>query len=358
MQTVIRTYVEILSSMTRVESLATWRPGGSSAGLFLTLAAGFRLTRRRHNADAPALVHVHLSHRGSFIREGAMVIAAKALGCRVFVTVHGSDYVVTSATLPWRPIYRAVLRSSDGIALLDSRALRATLQMVSARPATVIPNPGPVPASWVPATTPGTADPVVVFAGEVTRRKGVDVLLRAWSDVTAQIPRARLIIAGPLVDVSVAGRPNVTALGPVAPEEVRDLLGRARVAALPSTAEGMPMFVLEAMAAGRPVVGTAVGAMREIVPEVGRIVAVGNAGQLAEALKSYLLDGRVADRDGAAGRARYLRFHSRSAAVQQLSRFYGIPVREGDLPAVGDQDIEHFPFQTGHGTGPVRGADW
>jgi glycosyltransferase involved in cell wall biosynthesis len=325
METVIRTYVSLLAGRTTVELIPSWRPDAPIAGALPALAAVRRLAglRRRHRGER-ILVHVHLSHRGSFLREGVLVRAATALGYPVFLTVHGSDFVATSGSGRWRPVYRSVLHRAEGVAVLNDAALAAVRELTPRTPATLLPNPGPVPEQWTPATAAGAAAPVVLFAGEVSRRKGVDVLLRAWPAVTAAVPGARLLVTGPAGGVDVDGIPGVRALGPVSPERIRGLLGETRVAVLPSRGEGMPMFVLEAMAAGRPVVGTTVGAMPEMLAGAGLVVAPGDAGLLADALVAYLRDSDRADRDGAAGRVRYVGRHSPATALRRLTAFYGV----------------------------------
>jgi glycosyltransferase involved in cell wall biosynthesis len=242
----------------------------------------------------------------------------------VFVTVHGSDFVATSGSRLWRPVYRAVLRRATGIAVLNDAALAAVSRLAPNTPATLLPNPGPVPAHWTPAMSAGFAEPIVLFAGEVSRRKGVDVLLRAWPAVTRAVPGARLLVAGPDGGVDVSGAPGVRALGPVPRTEIHTLLGSARLAVLPSRAEGMPMYVLEAMAAGRPVVGTAVGAMPGMLAGAGVVVTPGDATTLADALIGYLRDPARAEHDGAAGRAHYLRTHSGAATLDRVAAFYGV----------------------------------
>jgi glycosyltransferase involved in cell wall biosynthesis len=323
MQTVVRTYVRLLAPVASVEVAASWRARARLAGVFMAASttvklAAIRLRRRGERR----LVHVHLSHRGSFLREGALAVLATVIGHRVVATVHGSNFVESSRTLPWSAIYRTVLRRLKGVAVLNSRALEAVGQVAPRTRAIVVPNPGPVPPDWTPNTTAQAARPVVVFAGEVCLRKGVDVLLRAWRDVERDVPGARLVIAGPAGDVVVDNGPTVRVLGPISSEDVRDLLGRARVAVLPSRGEGMPMFVLEAMAAGRPIVGTPVGAMQEMIAGGGIVVPVGDAGGLADALRSYLADAGLADRHGNVARERYLTSHCSSATLAKLSQFY------------------------------------
>lgn len=321
--TVIRTYVSMLSERTTVRQVTSWRPGarGGSAVVALNAARQLAALRAQRHREG-VLVHVHVSQRGSFGREGALIRAVAALEYPVFVTVHGSQFVATSEQPSWRLLYRRVLRRADAVAVLNDAALAVVRDLAPRTPVTLLPNPGPVLPQWKPAGGAVDAEPVVLFAGEVSRRKGVDVLLRAWPAVAAAVPGARLLVAGPPggVDVDTAG--GVRLLGAVSAEEIRARLGEARVAVLPSRAEGMPMFVLEAMAAARPVVGSTVGAMPHLLAGVGTVVDPGDAGRLADALIGYLRDPERARRDGAAGRAEYLRSHSPEVAMQRLAAFY------------------------------------
>jgi glycosyltransferase involved in cell wall biosynthesis len=74
------------------------------------------------------------------------------------------------------------------------------------------------------------------------------------------------------------------------------------VAVLPSRAEAMPMFLLEAQAARRPVVATPVGGVPSVVERGGgELVGVEDIPALSRALQRILIDGAYADRLGAAG---------------------------------------------------------
>lgn len=318
-ETVIRTYRELIAPRAVVRVVPSWHPDAAAAGLVRALGAARRLAVLR----GPVVVHVHVSHRGAFLREGGLVRVAAARRLPVYVTVHGSDFVATSRQRGWASLYRSVLRRATGVAVLNTAAEAAVRRLVPATPVTVLANPGPVPADWAPPG-PGAAGPVALFAGEVSHRKGVDVLKAAWPAVRAALPEAELVVAGPPSGVDLAGVPGVRQVGPVSPERVRELLGAARVAVLPSRAEGMPMFVLEAMAAGRPVVGTTVGAMPDMLAGAGRVVPPGDADQLAGALTAYLGDPVRADREGAAGRARYRQSHSAEATLDRLADFYRV----------------------------------
>jgi glycosyltransferase involved in cell wall biosynthesis len=164
--------------------------------------------------------------------------------------------------------------------------------------------------------------PVVVFAGELSRRKGLDVLLEVWPKVHDQVKDATLIIMGPPCDVTVSGGPGIAFRGLVAREQVTQALRCARVAVLPSIEEVQPMFLLEAMAAGAAVISTPVGGIPEIVGEDGLLVTVGDRNELCGALISLLSDGAKARALAELGLKRVRAEHSMDATMTALLNLY------------------------------------
>ncbi|MFO8080864.1 MAG: GT4 family glycosyltransferase PelF [Armatimonadota bacterium] len=158
--------------------------------------------------------------------------------------------------------------------------------------------------------------PVVCNVANVGHRKGHDVLVEAMSRVTAEIPDARCWIAGSMehepatvdaVCASIADHgleETVSLLG--RRRDVPDLLRAANVFVLSSRQEGFPITILEAMAAGRPVIATDVGGCAEAVAhgETGLIVPPDAPSALAEATVALLSDPERARAMGEAGRER------------------------------------------------------
>jgi glycosyltransferase involved in cell wall biosynthesis len=145
--------------------------------------------------------------------------------------------------------------------------------------------------------------PAAVFVGRLDRVKGVDTLLAAWTRVAAQIPSAHLTIVGdgpqsaPLRQqaLRLGVQDSVTFAGTLSGATVRSLIDDACVLILPSHSEGFGRIIVEAMARGRPVVASNVGAIPELVGSgtTGVLVPAGNSAELARATIDLLTD-RVA----------------------------------------------------------------
>ena len=153
----------------------------------------------------------------------------------------------------------------------------------------------------------GGGPPRIASIGRFAYPKDFGTLLEALALLDLEFC-ATLVGDGPdLAEVSAAASSRVELLG--ARADVSDLLARSDVFVLSSRSEGFPVSILEAMAAGLPVVATDVGGVAEAVVhrETGFLVPAADPQALAGALAELVADVELRHHLGAAGRVRALR---------------------------------------------------
>ncbi len=181
-----------------------------------------------------------------------------------------------------------------------------------------------------------TDSPVVLTAARFTAQKDHATLVAALPAVLARPPPARVWFAGegPLEDEvrHAAAHLGIGAAIDLLGHrgDVPELLAAADLFVLPSRFEGLPLAVLEAMAAGVPVVATRIGGTEEAVLDgiTGHLVRPGDPDALAEAIAAALADPAGSARLGVAGRARFLTEFTAermTASTLYLYRSLGVP---------------------------------
>jgi glycosyltransferase involved in cell wall biosynthesis len=278
-----------------------------------SLAARRRLAGRWREFD---VVHAYT--------QNAMLLSAAALRDRPSVVATDTTTLVNGFELPYRgpgPLTPATVRLSMrferrvfGAATLvvaQSAWTAGQLDAYGVDPARVrvVPFGVAVPPCPAPAGRPGP--PRVTFVGATMARKGGCQLLRVFGQDLAHRCRLTLVTREP-----VDPRPGVEVVGDAVPGDGRvgRVLAETAVFVLPTEIDKTPYSVLEAMAAGVPVVATRVGAIPEMVAdgEAGLLVGVRDDRALAGAIRTLLDDEHLRRRMGAAARRRVLdRFDAR-----------------------------------------------
>jgi glycosyltransferase involved in cell wall biosynthesis len=314
MGTVLRVLTENQIGGDSVVLHPTWRPDSPAANAWLAsaaLATIARLPRRQ-------IAHVHLSERGSFIREGAVLAAARMRGHGTVATIHGADFLPFAQAHP-RLVDR-VLSQARLVTCLDTEIHALLQERLSGSAVELLPNPVVLDRA---SGSAGDTDEVVLFAGEVSSRKGADVLARAWEEALAARREATCLMVGPAADVEPPQLERLQVKAPVGAEKMRELIREARVVVLPSRAEGMPMILTEALAAGRPFVSTPVGGIPQLAQAGGKLVPVGDAASLAAAMIELLESPERAAAVGEEGRAYCASTRSSEVIDQRLRQLYG-----------------------------------
>jgi glycosyltransferase involved in cell wall biosynthesis len=164
----------------------------------------------------------------------------------------------------------------------------------------VLPNPTPQPKALQPRDelrrSFGMTGPALAFAGRLTAQKSLRVALEAIAAVDA----VTLAIAGEGDQQSALERDvaelglteRVQFLGALPRERVVELFAAADASILSSTWENFPHTVVEALAAGTPVIATATGGVGEVVRdgENGLLVPLGDSRALGDAIRRYFGD--------------------------------------------------------------------
>ena len=181
--------------------------------------------------------------------------------------------------------------------------------------------------------TPLEDKPVVLYVGSLTRHKGIDVLLRAFSRVVDEFEDAALWLVGSGPDEdrlrSITAELSLASVrfwGRHDHEELGRFYDSARVVVIPSLwLENAPLVAYEAMAHRRPIVASAVGGLPELVRhgENGHIFERGNVAELEKSLRCLLDEPELARQLGLNGTRHLMTFDDRLTHVDRLLAIYG-----------------------------------
>jgi glycosyltransferase involved in cell wall biosynthesis len=311
-----------------IEYFATHGEGTLAARTGLALKAARGLAAALLQGGRVA-VHAHVTVRG-FWRDAALLAPAIAARCPALVELHGSGFerfYDECDSMVGRPAIRWLLEHAAGV-LAPTESLRSWVR-ATAREANVVALPNPV------ATEPLVKDPcrpnLVLFLGHMAPDKGVFDLLEAVAAARVAVPDLRLVCAGDGDRIAVARHAErlgiaeaVKFTGWVGPSGKRALFESAALLAAPCYDAALPVSLLEAMAAGVPVVAAKVGGIPELIVDgvSGFLVAPGDSASLGRVLKKLLTEPELGARIGVAGRESIRLRHSPERVLARLEDLY------------------------------------
>lgn len=274
-------------------------------GLTLPLMTGLMRTLAE---DDPDVILAH-SHRYGHVLESGAVSNSRGIPLAITTHYHPAD--------PGEPWYKAMLlraqdhvfgmtvyRVADSIVIQTERERAQLSEFAPSYKLDKIP-PGIHVAAWdhpeADRPPPGLPSDYLLFAGRIARNKGVDRLFEAYAKIpSAGRPALVLIGADSGMKASLVERAERLGIGsqimwiPHLEDErqYRAIYRGARAFVLPSEYEAFGMVLLDAMAAGIPIVATAVGGVPEVLEQgkVGRLVPWGDPQALADAIQQTLND--------------------------------------------------------------------
>ncbi len=235
---------------------------------------------------APDLVHLHsLGPSALFYLETTKVHPVPLL-----VTLTGMSFENQSGL----ELFKSVLRSSDWVTVKSKAILDRVVQIIpeiGLRSSVVYRGKRDLLPQLYPSLTILLR---IVCVGRLAKEKGFDLALSALACIVNRYPEVEMVIAGDGPErssleqqaKSLGITDKVQWLGWVAPEKVPALLATSQVVLIPSRSEGLPRVAVEAALMARPVVGTRVGGMPEVIvhQQTGLLVEAENGAALAEAI--------------------------------------------------------------------------
>lgn len=242
--------------------------------------------------------------------------ACKIANVPLITHFHGWDAYVLAVQPDQLDAYRELFERSIAIVAV-SRHMRAHLISLAAPPDKVIWNPCGADVDSAPQAKPDEAPPVYLSIGRATPKKATIVSLLAFAKVIRELPQARLQLIGGEPDAvslqatrALGIEAAVSFMGTLPHATVLERLRDARCYLHPSVTapdgdmEGTPVSVMEAMAAGLPVVATRHGGIMDLLDgtSAGMLVDEYDVDATAESMLAYGLDPARAASDGLHGR--------------------------------------------------------
>jgi glycogen(starch) synthase len=184
--------------------------------------------------------------------------------------------------------------------------------------------------------------PRLLCLGRLATQKGFDLAVAALAAIKDRFRHAQLVIAGDgperakleqqIAKLGLTGK--VELVGLVAADEVPALINTATVVLMPSRFEGLPLVALQAAMMARPIVGTQVGGLPEVVvhQETGLLVEPEDSTGLAEAIAFLLEHPRTAVEMGQAGRRRVQEVFNWQRCVDRYDELYKQLMGYGPMP--------------------------
>ena len=278
------------------------------------------------------VVHLHVSKGGSTVRKVALGLVCECVRVPYIAQVHSGSYPDFLRSLP-KPAAWLVSRFFQHASLtvvLGPVWADALVKQVGIRRERIVVIPNA--ASDFGGHDSEKRAQTILFLGEVSKRKGVLDLVRAFATLDDAAAGWRLLIAGEGPDMEEVERlgdqldcrDQISLLGWVGRDEVDQLLASSAIFVLPSYSEAMSISLLEAMSAGLACISTSVGTHREVLQDgkAGWLFAPGEIEDLAGCLSEAMTSHAERDRRGVNARIAFVDRYTSSAVMRELESAY------------------------------------
>jgi glycosyltransferase involved in cell wall biosynthesis len=279
------------------------------------------------------IAHIHSCSGLTYWLDGLLLLLARVRGHSTILHIHGGffDVFLDGLPGPLKAMARQLARSADRVIVLSDEWFLKLAPRLTGASLSVVLNGVP------PIATSAVHDPSdhirILFLGDLCTQKGVMDLLRSMEGLPSHV---HLFLAGAETEAGFLEKlksesirrgleARVHLLGLVSGDSKIECLRRADLFVLPSYAEGVPMSLLEAMAAGLPVVATHVGGVPSVVEDgkQGRLVIPGNVDELRRVIGELVADPTNRRLMGQAAYQRWREQFTIERTVDRLLALYG-----------------------------------
>jgi glycosyltransferase involved in cell wall biosynthesis len=336
-----------LAEMVRLELFNTGKTTPLNRPWYQGVAARAKLLRKywRMLSDAPErIVHIHSCSGLTFFLDGMLLLIARWSGHKTLLHVHGGyfDVFLDNLNAPLRRLAQHLARSADRFIVLSHEwCTKLGPRLPGVFMVTVVNGVPAMPRTEVPKTVDSTFR--LLFLGSLSQNKGLLDLVEALSGLPGHI---QLVIAGAESEPGFAERlkeecaqmgmeTRTKFIGQVTGQAKIDCLQSADLFVLPSYAEGLPISLLEAMAARLPVIASSVGGIPSVIDDGvhGRLVRPRDIPQLRQAIEEMAIDSEKRRLMSEAAYSRWLElFNIERTAEQLLNLYLCLAQRSGSFP--------------------------
>lgn len=332
MSSVVSTYRQIgLFERWPIVYMVAYRDGTKLYKLFIALHCLVKFILFLMSGRV-ALVHVHVATRASFWRKSIFILISLLTKRPVIFHLHGAEFMQFYSNECGRvakKYLRYILNHVSRIVVLSSQWRDQISQISKNKEITIIYNP--IFLEKIQSHQTKREKNTLIFLGRLGERKGIFDLMKAVSELLKQHHEVKLVFGGDGDFVSVnelAEHLGITRsieyVGWVTGDAKAKLLSSAAIYVLPSYNEGLPMGVLEAMAAGLPIVATSIGGIPDAVTDgvEGFLVKPGDITSLVFAIKKLLINDEVRGKMGEAARKKVEMLFASDKILPRLDKLY------------------------------------
>lgn len=306
--------------------------GLATAGAFLFSRILGRI-REMHSSKPIDLIHAHAPLPCGH----AALLLSRELGIPYVVSVHGLDVFsseqATGRSARWRHrISQSIYRGSRRVLCISERVRERVLEGMGRTCRTSVVYNGVDSESFSPGAEPVSGDPKILSVGNLIPIKGHDLLIRAVAAIARDFPKLWLDIIGEgrerarleALSRELEIQERIRFRGRCSRREVAAAMRECTIFVLPSRYEGLGCVYLEAMSAGKAVIGCRGQGIAEVIRHGanGFLVGPDNERELTLALGMLLRDEPLRNNLGRAARDTVLERFTLAEQAEQLLRIY------------------------------------